>query len=271
MDTRSKWVPMAAIAAVLGTPMALQLERGRDGLKVDATLVGTRTLMPSVLASGTLTYRSQATLTPEIIGRVREIRVAEGDRVRKGDVMMRIDAEAYRAEVAQYEAAVAQASLAIDRARYNREYQASKLAELPSIPCIVSNPEEDQILVRQIVENWERAQLHPFEIADALAQLRDDKGYTQKKLAEETGKPEAEISKFLKLLDLDPAVQRDARADTTGTLSFRHLYNVARLETSEQAAIVSAVREQRLTATDTEKSVRKSIERRATTAKRGAR
>jgi HlyD family secretion protein len=136
MDTRSKWVPMAAIAAVLGTPMALQLERGRDGLKVDATLVGTRTLMPSVLASGTLTYRSQATLTPEIIGRVREIRVAEGDRVRKGDVMMRIDAEAYRAEVAQYEAAVAQASLAIDRARYNREYQASKLARYEKLRAV---------------------------------------------------------------------------------------------------------------------------------------
>lgn len=151
-----------------------------------------------------------------------------------------------------------------------RRYQASKLAGLPSIPCIVTNPDEDQILVRQIVENWQRAQLHPFEIADALAQLRDAKGYSQKKLAEETGKPEPEISKFLKLLDLDPAVQKDARADATGTLSFRHLYNVARLESTEQAAIVSAVREQRLSAVDTEKLVRKTIERRSVAPKRGS-
>jgi ParB family chromosome partitioning protein len=151
-----------------------------------------------------------------------------------------------------------------------RRFQATKLAGLPSIPCIVTNPEEDQILVRQIVENWQRAQLHPFEIADALAQLRDAKGYSQRKLAEQTGKPEAEISKFLKLLDLDPPVQNEARADTTGTLSFRHLYNVARLEPTEQAAIVSAVREQRLSATDTEKLVRKTIERRTAAPKRGA-
>lgn len=151
-----------------------------------------------------------------------------------------------------------------------RRYQATKLAGLTSIPCIVTNPEEDQILVRQIVENWQRAQLHPFEIADALAQLRDSQGYTQKKLAEETGKPEPEISKFLKLLDLDPAVQKDARADTTGTLSFRHLYNVARLEPTEQGPVVMAIREQRLTSTDTEKLVRKTIEHRTAAPKRGA-
>lgn len=151
-----------------------------------------------------------------------------------------------------------------------RRFQATKLAGLPSIPCIVTNPEEDEILVRQIVENWQRAQLHPFEIADALAQLRDSKGYSQKKLAEETGKPEPEISKFLKLLELDPAVQKDARADPSGTLSFRHLYNVARLETTEQAAIVAAVREQRLSATDTANLVRKTIERRTAAPKRGA-
>lgn len=151
-----------------------------------------------------------------------------------------------------------------------RRYQAAKLAGLDVIPCIVTNPTEQQILVRQIVENWQRSQLHPFEIADALAQLRDANRLTQKQLAEETGKPEAEISKFLKLLDLDPAVQREARADASGTLSFRHLYNVARLETTEQAAIVSAVREQRLSAVDTEKLVRQTIERRTVAPKRGA-
>jgi ParB-like chromosome segregation protein Spo0J len=75
-----------------------------------------------------------------------------------------------------------------------------------------------------VVENWQRRQLHPFEIADALAQLRDTNGLTQKQLAEETGKPEGEVSKILKLLDLSPAAQKQARADNTGDLTFRHLY-----------------------------------------------
>lgn len=151
-----------------------------------------------------------------------------------------------------------------------RRYQASKLAEQTSIPCIVSNPEEREIRVRQIVENWQRAQLHPFEIADSLGQLRDENKYTQRQVAEEIGKSEAEVSKFLKLLDLAPDVQKAARTDPTGVLSFKHLYQIARTEPAEQAALVETVREQRLSAVDTEKLVRKTIERRATSPKRGA-
>jgi ParB family chromosome partitioning protein len=151
-----------------------------------------------------------------------------------------------------------------------RRYQASKLAEQTSIPCIVSNPEEREIRVRQIVENWQRAQLHPFEIADSLGQLRDENKYTQRQVAEEIGKSEAEVSKFLKLLDLAPDVQKAARTDPTGVLSFKHLYQIARTEPAEQAALVETVREQRLSAVDTEKLVRKTIERRTASPKRGA-
>ena len=151
-----------------------------------------------------------------------------------------------------------------------RRYQATKLAGLPNIPCIVTNPEEREILVRQIVENWQRAQLHPFEIADSLGQLRDANNYNQRQLAEQIGKSEPEVSKFLKLLDLAPDVQKAARADPTGVLSFKHLYQIARAEPAEQAALVETVREQRLSAVDTEKLVRKTIERRTAGPKRGA-
>jgi ParB family chromosome partitioning protein len=151
-----------------------------------------------------------------------------------------------------------------------RRFQATKLAGLPSIPCIVTNPEESDILVQQIVENWQRAALHPFEIADALAQLRDNNKYTQKRLAEETGKSEGEVSKLLRLLELSPAVQKEARADPSGTLSFKHLYQIARLGTEEQTVVASSARQQRLTAEETEVLVRKTIERRTTAPKRGA-
>jgi ParB family chromosome partitioning protein len=151
-----------------------------------------------------------------------------------------------------------------------RRFQAAKLAELPTIPCIVANPDEKEILVRQIVENWQRKHLHPFEIADSLAQLRDSNGYTQKQLAEETGKSEGEVSKLLKLLDLAPAVQKEARADPTGMLSFKHLYHIARLTIDDQTAVAAVAREQRLTAEETESLVRKTIVRRSAAPKRGA-
>ncbi|MGH7938790.1 MAG: ParB/RepB/Spo0J family partition protein, partial [Chthoniobacterales bacterium] len=151
-----------------------------------------------------------------------------------------------------------------------RRFLAAQRAGLTVIPCVIHAPEQRQVLVRQVVENWQRAQLHPFEIADALAQLRDANQLSQKQLAEETGKPEAEISKFLKLLDLSPAVQQEARVEPTGALSFRHLYNIARLEPGEQEAMVAIVREQDLSAVDTERLVRNNIERRSAPPKRGA-
>jgi ParB family transcriptional regulator, chromosome partitioning protein len=127
---------------------------------------------------------------------------------------------------------------------------------------VVKTPRAEEVLVHQIVENWQRAQLHPFEIADALAQLRDANGWSQKQLADETGKPEAEISKLLKLLELEPSVQKEARDDATGALSFRHLYNIARLPLTDQAAIASAVRQQGLSAVETERLVKREIDHR---------
>jgi ParB family chromosome partitioning protein len=151
-----------------------------------------------------------------------------------------------------------------------RRYQAAKRAGLSEVPCWIQEPKEEEILIRQIVENWQRAQLHPFEIADALARLRDANGYTQKKLSTETGKSEAEVSKLLKLLELSPAVQKEARNDPSGALSFKHLYQIARLEPDAQAVVLDTVQVQHLSAVETEKLVRKTIERRTMGPKRGA-
>lgn len=151
-----------------------------------------------------------------------------------------------------------------------RRYQAAKLAGLPAIPCIVDDPADGEVLVRQVVENWHRSALHPFEIADALGQLRDTRGFSQKKIAEETGKSESDVSMFLKLLELTPAVQKEARNDPTAVLSFKHLYQIARLAPDDQVAIADAARHQRLSAADTAVLVRRTIQKRTAAPKRGA-
>src|SRR5207245_4101503 len=60
-----------------------------------------------------------------------------------------------------------------------RRYQAAKEIGLIELPCWVQRPDERQVLVHQVVENWQRADLHPFDLADALAELRDTNEYTQ--------------------------------------------------------------------------------------------
>lgn len=150
-----------------------------------------------------------------------------------------------------------------------RRFLAAQAAGLAELPCWVQKPDDEKILVHQIVENWQRADLHPFDLADALAQLRDGNGYTQKQLAEETGKPESEISRLLSLLKLDPDVQRQARGELTGEITRRHLIAIATANPSTQQRVFRLVKEKGLNALETEKLVQDEKQRAVKLDRRG--
>lgn len=137
-----------------------------------------------------------------------------------------------------------------------RRYRAAIEVGLSELPCWVQRPEERDVLARQIVENWQRADLHPFELADALAQLRDTNGYTQAELARATGKPESEISRLLSLLKLPPDVQKEARDDVSGEVTRRHLVAVASANPAAQQQVYRIVKERGLSALETEQFVK---------------
>jgi len=134
-----------------------------------------------------------------------------------------------------------------------RRFQAARLAGLKTIPCCVRSPDAEDVLVQQIVENWQRADLKPFELADSLARLRDAHGYSQTELAKATGKNKSEISRSLSLLDLEPDVQTAARHDAKGRITKRHLFALARLTASQQRELLRQIQDHNLTAIDTEK------------------
>jgi len=123
------------------------------------------------------------------------------------------------------------------------------------MPCWVQTPKDDEVLLHQIVENWQRADMHPFDLADALARLRDENGYTQKQTAQQTGKSEGEISKLLSLLTLAPDVQKIVREDQAGRITKRHLYALGRLKKAEQADIIKRILSENLAAAELEKQV----------------
>ena len=137
-----------------------------------------------------------------------------------------------------------------------RRYQACRELQLADIPCWVQTPKDEEILLRQIVENWQRADLHPYELADSLIRLRDANGYTQKQLATETGKPESEISKLLALQKIDPEVQKSARSQEDTAFTKRHLYALTQLKPEKQREVAATVKRQKLTAIETEKVVK---------------
>jgi ParB family chromosome partitioning protein len=137
-----------------------------------------------------------------------------------------------------------------------RRYRAACDAGLAEVPCWVQSPEAKDVLLHQVVENWQRAELHPFDLADALAELRDANGYSQKDLAQLTGKPESEVSRLLSLLKLDSTVQSKARSGEGGPVTRRHLIAVARLDPAGQRRVFEEVTAKRLTAQETERAVR---------------
>jgi HlyD family secretion protein len=123
---------LGALALVVAVPVASRLSRGGEAKQVEIEAVGKRVLSPTILASGSLTYQSEIKLVSEIMGRVREIYVKEGDQVKQGQLLLQLDPAAGLAEVAQLEAASAQSRLNIERQRLNaatldakwRRYQA---------------------------------------------------------------------------------------------------------------------------------------------------
>jgi ParB family chromosome partitioning protein len=133
-----------------------------------------------------------------------------------------------------------------------RRYHAACEAGVAEIPCWVQSPKEEEILLHQIVENWQRLDMHPYDLADALARLRDANGYSQRDIARETGKSEAEISKLLALLTLAPAVQKVAREDEKGIFTRRHLYAIRTLPAEEQVSLMQRAQKETVTAVQME-------------------
>src|SRR5262249_26319725 len=141
-----------------------------------------------------------------------------------------------------------------------RRYRAASLAGLTEMPCWEQSPDDEDILARQVVENWQRADLHPFDLADTLARLRDEQHRSQKQIAELTGKPESEISTLLSLLKLRDSIQQQYRRDKSGILSRRHLENIAKLPVDIQEEFHAEVVEKKMTARQTEEIVQEKLE-----------
>ncbi|MEO3715879.1 efflux RND transporter periplasmic adaptor subunit [Roseateles flavus] len=133
MSKSKKWAAAAAIALVLVVPVGVKLARGKQVKDVETEKVVLRAPSPSILASGTLVYESQVTLVPEIIARVNEVLVKEGDAVRKGQLLIRLEDESPRAETLQLQASLRQSELQVERQRVNLEaltVRAKRYAEL---------------------------------------------------------------------------------------------------------------------------------------------
>ncbi|TDT30998.1 ParB/RepB/Spo0J family partition protein [Naumannella halotolerans] len=100
-----------------------------------------------------------------------------------------------------------------------RRLRASKAAGSKTIPAIIRETGEHDLLRDALLENLHRAQLNPLEEASAYQQMLDDFGCSQEELARRIKRSRPQISNTLRLLKLPPTVQRRVAA---GVLSAGH-------------------------------------------------
>ena len=100
-----------------------------------------------------------------------------------------------------------------------RRFRAAKLAGLTSIPVIIRQTPDNELLREALIENIHRSELNPLEEGAAYAQLLNDFGCTHDELALKLGRSRPLISNTIRLLNLPDSVQRKVAA---GVISAGH-------------------------------------------------
>lgn len=124
---KRKIIALAAVLTFVAVPVALKLSNARAARPAELGMVELKRIQPSILATGTLVFRQEVQLTSEVIGKVAQVLVKEGDRVREGQVLLRLDPTLYQAEVLQQEATLRSSQIEVERAQLNAANQQRNL------------------------------------------------------------------------------------------------------------------------------------------------
>lgn len=135
-----------------------------------------------------------------------------------------------------------------------RRYRASKLLGLETIPAYIRIANDQESLEMALVENIQRQDLDPIEIALSYQRLLDEISLTQEQLSDRVGKNRSTIANYLRLLKLDPIIQTGMR---DGFLSMGHGRALINIEDGQtQLNVYEKVLANSLSVRETEKLVK---------------
>ena len=117
MKLDKRWIGAAVVVLAIAVPLTVKRFSGAGATEVDFATVAAQEVRPSILASGTLAYRTEVNLTAEVTAKVASILVQEGDNVQQGQLLLRLDPETYNNIIAREEAGVRQNRISIERQR----------------------------------------------------------------------------------------------------------------------------------------------------------
>jgi len=134
-----------------------------------------------------------------------------------------------------------------------RRFRASKRIGMETIPAYIRIANDQETLEMALVENIQRQDLDPIEIALSYKRLIEEIELTQEKLSERVGKKRSTITNYLRLLRLDPIIQTGIR---DGFISMGHGRALVNIEkAADQIDLYEKIVGQNWSVRDTEKAV----------------
>ncbi|MEW5676205.1 ParB/RepB/Spo0J family partition protein [Flavobacterium enshiense] len=135
-----------------------------------------------------------------------------------------------------------------------RRLRASKLIGLTTVPAYIRLANDNDSLVMALVENIQRHDLDPIEIALSYQRLIDEIQLTQEQMSDRVGKKRSTIANYLRLLKLDPIIQTGIRDGFISMGHGRAIINVEDLDV--QTDIYQKIVSQNLSVRETEALVK---------------
>lgn len=135
-----------------------------------------------------------------------------------------------------------------------RRFRASKLIGNPTIPAYIRLANDQEMLEMALVENIQRKNLDPIEVALSYQRLIEEIQLTQEALSTRVGKKRATVTNYLRLLKLDPIIQTGMR---DGFISMGHGRAMINIDgTTDQLAVYEKVLRDKLSVRQTEDLVK---------------
>ncbi len=212
---RRPWIALAiGVALLAGAALAWRARVASGGTEVQVLQPSIEqgsgaagSVGPAILtASGYVVARRKAVVSAKIQGRLAELRVEEGSRVREGDVLARLESTDYQAQVARAAAATRQAAAQVASAEAQIRRADAELAEARRVLAVSERLAREQVLPTDTLEAT-RSRLTLVEASRAQAEA--DRGRAQ--AAEQQARAEQQYARAL----LDNTV---IRAPFTGTV-----------------------------------------------------
>jgi ParB family transcriptional regulator, chromosome partitioning protein len=140
-----------------------------------------------------------------------------------------------------------------------RRVRASIMAEQDSIPAIIKDVHDDDLLKLGLIENIQREDLNPIELAQAYKLLGDKFDWTQDEIAKQVGKKRATVSNTMRLLHLPTDIQEHV---LSGSLSMGHARALLAIGSeSKQRSLCRRILEDGLSVREVERAARPPLPR----------